>query len=76
MKSRRRDIVHHGVGKGDASRVDNDARYLKNLEAVQFSGVPASRDSTFESNGQTRVKIYGPRKPVPDVVMRGKIIIH
>lgn len=72
----RKQILDHGIGKGDKSRVVDEKTYCAALNEIQFSGVPASQDPAFEKRGGKLTKVYGQREIVPDVKFSGKPIIH
>lgn len=72
----RKQIVDHGAGKGDKSRVTDEAAYAANLEEVHFSGVPASEDPEFSKRGGKFTKVYGRREPEAFAKFYAKPIIH
>jgi hypothetical protein len=52
---------NHGPGKGDKSRVTNEAEYKKNMEEIEFPGVSGVRKTA-----RGWVKTYGKPATKPD----------
>ena len=73
-----RSLLNHGPGKGDKDRTSDTATFNANLEAIKFSGVPASEDHTFRKTGQGRaVKTYGtPQTVTVFARLTSKPVIH
>lgn len=47
-----RDIINHGSGKGDKSRVSDNANYRKRLDEIQFPRRPLPADGFILVRGK------------------------
>jgi hypothetical protein len=64
-------------GKGSADRTTDRETFAKNLGQVRFTGVPASEDPSFETQGGKAVKTYGdPHRPTIHNKLTSSLVIH